>query len=639
MTPPTSPPAASAIGSRALRDGLVVFAVLLAIIAGAEWLRFRDSARTQFREVQAELLEMAQLAASQVDGNLIATIHSPDQAGSPEHRRLLEPLIGFHKASRNLIYVYIAKLDPPDIRFVAGTDYYYRVPGDDLPPDPVYSVIHHQDESLRRALETERPVVDDQVYRSTHRSYVSAYAPVFDHAGHLAGAVAVDLWDRDLANRVGGFRRTMWIAIATRSLISLVLSIGAGLASWRVRTLLERERAIAANLADAVAAANAAAAEAAALARSKDDFIAVMSHEIRTPMNGVTGMVDLLLETPLDPAQQEYARTAKHSATLLLAILGDVLDLSKAGAGRLELQHVPFDLCEALEDVAGLVRPQALVAGVDVVVQYPDGAPRRFLGDPIRIRQVLLNLASNAAKFTHAGRILLAATGEDLGAGRWRWALVVEDTGIGMSREVQSRAFERFVQGDSATTRRAGGAGLGLAICRTLMDLMGGRITVGSEVGRGSTFTCTLELPLAARSESDVSATTDGDSGPGAVAGRRVLVVDDNAVNRTVATLMLQRLGCEVDEAGSGHEAIIAAADGAYDLIFMDCEMPGIDGFEATARIRAAAAPRARQVPICAITANAVTGDRERCLRAGMNDYLAKPVNAEALRAVLAKWT
>jgi signal transduction histidine kinase len=232
-----------------------------------------------------------------------------------------------------------------------------------------------------------------------------------------------------------------------------------------------------------VATANAAAAEAAALARSKDDFIAVMSHEIRTPMNGVTGMVDLLLETPLDARQQEYALTAKHSATLLLAILGDVLDLSKAGAGRLELQHVPFDLSEALEDVAELVRPQAQVSGVEFLVDYPDDAPRRFLGDPIRIRQVLLNLASNAAKFTHEGRIRLAAAGHDLGAGRWRWWLSVEDTGIGMSREVQSRAFERFMQGDSATTRRAGGAGLGLAICRTLMDLMGGRISVDARSG------------------------------------------------------------------------------------------------------------------------------------------------------------
>jgi hypothetical protein len=244
MSPlPTPPPLASAIRHRALRDGLVVFAILLAIIGTAEWLRFRDSARTQFREVQGELLEMAQLAASQVDGDLIATIHSPDQAGSPEHRRLLEPLIAFHKASRNLIYVYIAKLDPPDVRFVAGTDYYYRVPGDDLPPDTVYSVIHHQDRSLRRALETQRPVVDDQVYQSTHRSYVSAYAPVLDRAGHVAGAVAVDLWDRDLTRRVDGFRQAMWIAIFTRGLLSLLLSTGAGFASWRVRTLLERERA------------------------------------------------------------------------------------------------------------------------------------------------------------------------------------------------------------------------------------------------------------------------------------------------------------------------------------------------------------------------------------------------------------
>jgi len=360
-----------------------------------------------------------------------------------------------------------------------------------------------------------------------------------------------------------------------------------------------------------------------------------MSHEIRTPMNGVLGMVDLLMHTSLNDRQQEYARTAKHSARILLAILGDILDLTKAGEGKLGLHPAPFDLEEVMRATGDIVRLQAHRKGVTVEVRFPPGAPSKFVGDVTRIEQVLLNLATNAEKFTTEGSVVIAADVGPVAAGRCRIGLHVTDTGIGIAPGEQQRIFERFTQADSAPSRRAAGAGLGLAICRTLVDLMEGSLHVESSVGAGSHFWCELELPVAeAAGELPVSAQACA----AFAAGRcscRVLVVDDNAVNRMVAAMMLRRMGCEVVEADGGEAAVQEAVSGPFDAIFMDCEMPGLDGYEATRRIRAAEALGQRRSIIIALTANALAGDRERCLAVGMDKYLAKPISAAALATVM----
>ncbi|HXG45894.1 MAG TPA: response regulator [Gemmatimonadales bacterium] len=530
--------------------------------------------------------------------------------------------------------------------------------------------------------------------------------------------------------------------------------------------------------------------EALALAQARSDFLASVSHEIRTPVNGILGMVGLLLETRLDAEQRDYALTIQRSGHALLAIINDILDLSKIEVGQLAIEPLPFDLRVAVEEVGELLASRAQEKGLDFVIRVAPEAPRRVVGDPGRIRQVLINLVGNAIKFTERGfvRVNVELAGEAEGKARLRFA--VEDSGIGIPRSKLERIFDCFTQAASAGWRRPGGTGLGLAICRELAALMGGRLSVESEEGQGSRFTLELELPVdrtvpdaappqsgiegvrvlvadpdeanrtvlleriaAAGAEVEPAATgaqaiaaigradrsgapfgmvildaglpdvgpsqlvelfgalrlgarpvlvlvtAHGRPGEGrryaelgfaayfvkpvreadlreglALAWRRrrlpgpqplitrhslaearaaarpglppaprpaplrVLLAEDNAVNQQLAVSLLERLGCRVEVAGSGREAVSLVARRPYDLVFMDCQMPEMDGYETARQIRASDAPSAR-VPIVALTASAVEGERERCLAAGMNDYLTKPISLEALAAMLASWT
>jgi signal transduction histidine kinase/CheY-like chemotaxis protein len=523
---------------------------------------------------------------------------------------------------------------------------------------------------------------------------------------------------------------------------------------WQCHDITERRRAEL-KLEEAAGELAVARDRALELSGLKSEFLANMSHEIRTPMNGIIGMTGLLLDTPLNDEQKQYAETVRSCGEALLTLINDILDFSKIEAGKLAFETLDFDLLTVIEDVQAVLGVKAQAKGVELGVFVDPATPLAVAGDPTRLRQILTNLMDNALKFTHEGSVELRVRPEAEEGGRVLVRLEIRDTGIGMKPEVVDRLFTSFFQGDKSTTRKYGGTGLGLTICKRLAELMGGDIGVTSVPGRGSTFWFTVRLATrgcqapvrsgvpaillaglsprstglvaeqlaawgvpceAAPAGTEPGAWLRGACRPGAlilagpealdaalaVAGdgavalvsplyrpelreaaarrgvrtflslpvrpshlrsllepagqavggaaaaappptaigpvkARVLLAEDNLVNQKVALVMLQKLGIEADVAATGTEALDALVGVAYDLVLMDCQMPEMDGFEATRRIRERERG-SRRLPVVAMTANAMVGDRERCLEAGMDDHIPKPVRMEALHHALVRW-
>jgi PAS domain S-box-containing protein len=374
-----------------------------------------------------------------------------------------------------------------------------------------------------------------------------------------------------------------------------------------------------------------AAVEAAQL---KSQFLATMSHEIRTPLNGVIGVLSLMNDWELSAGKHELVATAAESAQHLLRLLNDVLDFSKIEAGRLNLEQVDFDPRALAGQACELYRGRAEARGLRLTVEIAPVVPARLRGDPTRLRQVLNNLVDNAIKFTARGEVALSVALQADAPDGALLRFAVRDTGIGIDPAQQAHIFDPFAQADGSTTRRFGGSGLGLAIVRQLAGLMGGAVGVDSTPGAGATFWFTARFAPAAAAPDRPAATI---SDVRHWSGARVLLVEDNAINRTIAAYMLEKLGCTYEVAADGEQAVTAAVRGGFDLILMDCQMPVLDGYAATAQIRAAEAA-GRRVPVVAMTANAMPEDREKCLAAGMDDHLPKPVTLTAMKDMLGCW-
>jgi signal transduction histidine kinase/DNA-binding NarL/FixJ family response regulator len=378
--------------------------------------------------------------------------------------------------------------------------------------------------------------------------------------------------------------------------------------------------------------------------RAKSEFLANMSHELRTPLNGVLGMLELLAGTGLQREQQEFVETGRRSGQMLMALINDTLDFSKVEAGKMQLEQRPFDLRKLVEESMETVAPRAQKKDIRLVTRTDAALDGAVIGDPTRLRQVLVNLLGNAVKFTERGEIVASVDITGLSGDTVHLRFEISDTGCGIPVEFQSRLFQAFSQADGSITRRYGGTGLGLAICRQLVTLMGGEIGVVSEPGRGSAFHFSLQCRRVAatqahetesRSGSPQQLVPDNKAAPQAPDRRwHILVVEDNEVNQKVIAGYLRRLGHEFEIVPDGAQAVERAADGGYDLVLMDCQMPVMDGYTAAREIRI----RNMRLPIIAMTAHALAGDREKCLAAGMDDYLSKPIDLEALRAQIDTW-
>ncbi|MEO8018033.1 MAG: ATP-binding protein, partial [Pseudomonadota bacterium] len=503
-----------------LRDawlaGICTF-VTSAIGLGIIYVKARDA---QFAAVHSEMLQLARSMAAEVDGDLHKTLLSPAQTGSAEHERLLEPLVRMHRAAHDVWFVYTGIYRDGRIYWVLDTASHYRVPGNDAAPDPIMKLYAMRDADYERSFREGLEFVDVEPRLDDGHSYLSAAVPIRDRAGHVVAMLGIDMVLDALDARMALIRQALGVALSA----VLLLSIGAGAVAHRLRSFAA---AVVYKLRKARARAerNAAAAESAS--RAKAQFLAMMSHEIRTPMNGIIGVADLLRTMAPNREQKRLLDILASSGDSLLRIINDILDFSKMEADRLALHASPFELRGLVDELEHLLAPTARAKGVTFSISVDPALPHGVAGDRQRLSQILLNLGTNAVKFTDRGEVCLALRAQPAAAGAARIEFSMVDSGIGMDADTLSRLFTPFTQFADSEHHRGGGTGLGLVIARKLVGLMGGECGVSSQLGKGSSFWFTIRVAVDPETARVATPVAD-------LAGVSILVVADSAAQRQV---------------------------------------------------------------------------------------------------------